>query len=97
MGAKPTLRKRIPWVLAIVVLGAVFPRLVYWPVVRGRSRRIAYTAFDAAFRFVRLQWMGPYAERLQAQRQSRQKELHRDLGRDPTEQELRARLRSGRA
>jgi hypothetical protein len=77
------------------VYGAAFPRLAYrlrWPTRLGPRGVVAYIAFDTAMQFALRAWVLPYFRRMADKRAQAEEALRRQLGRQPTEEELFAHL-----
>ncbi len=77
---------------------APFPRLAYWarwPTRLGPRGVVAYMAFNTVFAFALRTWALPYLKRMADEREHAESELRRQLGRDPTDDELLAHLGIG--
>jgi hypothetical protein len=98
MGLGPHVRAALKFAGWSFVGNALFPRVAYrlrWPTrLRGRHL-LLYVAFNAAFSFYARQWLAARfltpgsAERVKQQ-------LRSELGRNPTEREVRDRLAENR-
>jgi hypothetical protein len=81
---------------AIAFIGtAVFPRLARWarwPTRLGPRGFIAYVAFNTFALFAIRTWVMPFFARAIEAGQRAESELRRQLGRDPTEDEVLAHL-----
>jgi hypothetical protein len=79
--------------LALVIVGgALFPRFARPRAARVGPRGLVLSiALQAAFLFAQRQWMRPLAERLEREHEQRRTALRAELGREPTQLELRER------
>ena len=81
------------------VLGAVFPRLAYhvrWPTRLSARGVIVYVALNTILGFALRAWALPLFRRLADERAQAENDLRHQLGREPTEDELWAKLVCGR-
>jgi hypothetical protein len=75
--------------------GALFPGLAYklrWPTRLRGWQLVAYVAFNTATVFVVRAWLVPFAERARQRHEATKDQLREELGREPTEDEVVARL-----
>jgi hypothetical protein len=82
------------FVIAFVCLAA-FPRLSYrlrWPTRLGPRGLVAYIAFNTAVGFAMRTCALPYVKRIAETQERAREELRRELGREPTDEELLAHL-----
>ncbi len=89
---KLTVREQAPYWAGLLLAGAAFPRVVYfkgW--LRGRAL-LTSIVLDTAFRFAVLHWVRPWAARQTARMNTARAELTTELGREPTHEELAAKL-----
>ena len=91
-GDKPGLREMAPWVLGFVIAGAVAPRVVYFKGRLGGRRLAIYAVGDALLRFATKEWFFPWAREQHARFEATREELARELGREPSQEELTAKL-----
>ncbi len=69
----------------------VFPRLAYWtrwPTRLGPRGTVAYIAFNTMVGFALRTWALPFLKRMAYEREQAENEVRRQLGRDPTDDEL---------
>jgi hypothetical protein len=74
---------------------AAFPNLAHrlrWPTRLGPRGLLLYIAFNAALGLAVRTWVVPFFEQLREQREQAKDDLHRQLGREPTDEELLAYL-----
>ena len=77
-----------PWFVALVVAGALAPRIVYFKGrLRGRALAI-HTASNAMVMFGMRQWLAPWGRRHTARLDAAREQLAGELGREPTEAEI---------
>jgi glyoxylase-like metal-dependent hydrolase (beta-lactamase superfamily II) len=76
---------------------ATFPRLAHrlrWPTRLGPRGLVAYIAFNTLLLVAFHTWVIPYFKRMAEEQERAKAELRRQLGREPTDDELFARLGS---
>lgn len=92
----PRWRDALDHVAIAFLFLAAFPRLAHrmrWPTRLGPRGLLAYVAFNTAIGVALRTWVVPFFKRI-AQEQERAKEqMRRQLGREPTDDELIAHLR----
>lgn len=74
---------------------AAFPKLSHrlrWPTRLGPRGLVAYIAFNTAVGFAVRTWAVPFVKRTGERVERGKEELRRELGREPTDQELLAHL-----
>jgi hypothetical protein len=72
-----------------------FPRLSHrlrWPTRLGPRGLLLYVAFNTALGTAVRVWVVPFFTRLSEEREQTKDELRRQLGREPTDEELAARI-----
>jgi len=77
------------------VFTAAFPRVAYrlrWPTRLGPSGIVAYVIFNTLVGFALRAWMLPFFRRFADERAQAENELRQQFGREPTDDEVFARL-----
>ena len=93
--ALPPVWQVIGWAAGFAVLNTVFPsvgRAVFWASRLSRRGLVLYLAWRVAFQWVLVEYAQPWAARKAAEFEARRAEvasgLARDLGREPTDEEI---------
>jgi hypothetical protein len=90
--AKANPREMAAGTAVMFVALAAFPKLARWPAGLGRRGMAIYIASNAAFVFAIHTWLIPYFKRMAEQHERAREELRHELGREPSDEELFARL-----
>jgi hypothetical protein len=85
-------REWLAYGVAVVVVGAAFPRVVswvvFWPARLGPRGLAAGIALNTLMDFGMRTWLLPYFRRVGEEQERVRAELARTLGREPTEADL---------
>jgi hypothetical protein len=95
MRHRPSARDVLAQAALSLVGNALLPRLSYrlrWPTRLRRRRLLLYIAWNTAFLFWVRQWVAPMLRRAGERIEGVKAQLRWELGREPTENELRDRL-----
>jgi hypothetical protein len=88
-------RPAIPYAVTVCVLTALFPKTAYrlrWPTRLGPRGLAAYILFNTAVQFAARAWLLPALRRQHARLEHLKADMRKELGREPTQDELTARF-----